>query len=79
MGSDREYQDFAAFRAACRTLQLTDYTYESERRITCAWGNHSVDVLWDMQSEGLLRAKRNGEFIGDPYSEYWEPEAMNDE
>ena len=72
LGSTSEYPDFAAFRAACRTLELTDYTYESERRIIATWGDHQVDILWDMQTEGLLRAKRNGQFIGEPYSEYEE-------
>ena len=63
---------FAAFRAACLKLELTDYTYESERRLLCTWGEHSVDILWDMQTEELLRAQRNGEFIGEPHLEYEE-------
>ena len=70
MGSVDEYPDFAAFRAACRTLDLTDYTYESERRIVARWGEHEVDVLWDMQGQELIRAKRDGEFIGEPILEY---------
>ncbi len=70
MGSEREHGDFAAFRAACAGLELTDYAYESQRRIIARWGEHSVDVLWDRQTEELLRAQRNGEFIGEPYLEY---------
>ncbi len=70
MGSEGEYGSFAAFCAACATLQVTDCTYEGERRVTAQWGDHSVDVLWDMQSEGLFRAQRNGKFIGEPYLEY---------
>ncbi len=72
MGSEAEHGDFAAFRRACRTLELTDYTYESQRRIRVAWGEHSVDLLWDMQSEELLLAQRNGQFLGEPYLEYSE-------
>jgi hypothetical protein len=73
IGSEREWGDFARFREACRQVELSDTCYESQRRIVCRWRDREVDILWDLQSEELIRATRNGEFIGEPYLEFGPP------
>ncbi len=74
IGSEREWGDFAHFRQACREVELSDSRYESQRRIVCRWQDRDVDILWALQSEELIRATRDGKFIGEPYLEFGAPQ-----
>ncbi|HEY3396206.1 MAG TPA: hypothetical protein VGM19_00980 [Armatimonadota bacterium] len=70
IGSEREWGDFEAFRTACRPLELSDTRYESQRRLVCRWGEWEADVLWDMQTEEIKRATRNGIPLDEPFLQY---------
>ena len=70
IGSTDEWDDFAAFRASCRTVELSDSIYQSHRRIECRWQEHQVGVLYDMQSEELIWAKADGQFLRSSLLEY---------
>ena len=72
-GCEIKHCDFAAFfSTSCKTVELSDSIYQSHRRIECRWQERRVGVLYDMQSEELIWAKEDGQFLERSLLEYYD-------
>jgi hypothetical protein len=70
LGSTSEWGDFTHFRRSCQEATLTDTIYQSQRRMHCRWGEHEVEMLWDMQTEERILAKVHGKLLDSPVLEF---------